>query len=592
MNLPRCCFCGKPVLEMTGLREILTIEQMGQEEVLLDRRAFGIAHGACLVQSGHGRAWSRQKYAFMTEVRQRKALGRGTDVAGTYAEEVDEFRLFWDTGYSVDFRQPALKKAKRVVGGATVPASCEYNMEIRFQGDLLEEMRQALKHDGRYPLDHFLGRLDVGELVVYPQTLKGAYFAYDEELEKFWQDGWVSCQLVYQIFIPNSGLKLLADFGIRAAADLLSIEVTDTSTPLVEAPVPVTGLTGLPPCCFCKEPVLELEGQYSRLTEDMLFPDDFPLRREGAVGWAHASCLRRTGIGYPWSIRLLEHLQKTRGYELTGEFREAKALWDPERCESHVFWKDGYSVCARQEELHSYGLTTYQTPHWRKVLPRIDMLELDLSDYPHLEQKVRSAFENEGRYLLWDLIKGLGLSERMLYAKETLQDGVLSPEPSQESHILRMSVEYLVHIPYDGVELIALGGYPVTDAEEFLENNPHLHLKVKPREQPLNLETDDVLISFLARYEAVDPTINAAFRVPSSFLAESMSGDPGFFAHHGEWFVDQKFHKVYRLDSREDRPVEEFRSDLFLQNLLHNLPDPTRKHVRQPHSRPIPKTLN
>jgi hypothetical protein len=459
MILPPCCFCGKPVLEVTGLREKLTVEQMCSDRVLQERRAFGNAHGACLVQSGHGPAWSHKKYTFSTEVRKHTSLGRGLDVTGTYIELSDEFQLFWNLGYSVTFQQSALKKAKRVVGGVTVPASCEYNMEIIAQGDLLDEMRQALKGDGRYPLEHFLRRLDVDKLVIHPQTLKGAHFAFDEELEKYWEDCWVSCRLVYPIFVLDSGLELLSNFGVREAQDLLRVEVVVASPPPVEAPVPESESTGLSSCCFCKEPVLELEGQYARLTEDMLYPDDFPLRREGAVGWAHTSCLRRTGIGYPWSIRLLEHLQKTSGYELTGERGEARALWDPDRCESHVFWKDGYTVCASSEELYSYGLTTYANPG---LLPRMGLLELDLSSDPIIEQRIRSAFETEGHYPLWDLIRDLGISERMLHAKETLRDGVLSPEPTQDSSLLRMVVEYMVHIPRDGIELTALGGPPIT----------------------------------------------------------------------------------------------------------------------------------
>jgi hypothetical protein len=452
MNLPACCFCDRPVLEIVGLRESLTQQ----------------AHATCLLQSGRGPAWAQRRYEIMKALSGLTDLGRGPDLAGTYNEKHDEYSLFWDNGYSVHFRTRALKLAKKTSQGALVPADIEYNMEIIGRGDLLDEMRQALESDGRYPLDHFLERLELTHLVLFPETLRDSYFAFDAELHKLWEGRWVSCRLVHHIFLPDSGLHLLANFGVRLASALLKVEVAAK----VETEIPVPNVdkqVGLAPCCFCKQPVLQLEGQFAELNETMLRPDDFPLRRAGAVGIAHTGCLRRTGYGYPWSLRLLEHTQKTRGFEHTGGLRNAQALWDPDTCKSHLFWEDGLTLCIDLKEVTAYGLIGPGGLRWNNRLPRVDLLELDLSETLSLAQKLRQALADFGSYSLWELVEDLGIADRMLYPKETLKDGVVQLE-SEEANIFRLVVDYMILIPYDGVDLVALGGYPTTDAEGHSQN--------------------------------------------------------------------------------------------------------------------------
>ncbi len=560
---------------MVGLREPLTHYQLKPTDgALAEVGAVGQAHATCLVQSGRGPAWARRRYEFMRDQLGLKDLGRGLDVAGTYNENYDEFSLFWDNGYSMHVRTRALRLARKIARGALVAADIEYNLEIIGRGDLLEEMRQALECDGRYPLDHFLERLKLEHLVIFPETLRDSYFAFDEELHKLWEGRWVSCRLVHQIFIPDSGLRLLANFGVSVASELLKV----VFAPKVETEVlppcqDVDTQVGLAPCCFCKQPVLQLAGQFAVLNETMLRADDFPLRKAGAVGIAHTACLRRTGYGYPWSLRLLEHTQKTRGFEHTGGLRNAQALWDPDTCHSHLFWEDGLTLRVGLEEVTAYGLVGPAGSRWNKLLPRLDLLEIDLSETLSLAQKLRQALTDFGSYSLWELVKDLGLADRMLYPKETLKDGVIQLE-SEKASIFRLVVDYLILIPYDGVELVALGGYPSIDAEEILKTNPHLRSRVKKRETLLDIESEDVLVRFLASYEAVDSGLDAAFRTLADFPDRCRSGDPSFYVRTREWHINQELHKVYQLEPRERMPVEEVRTDHFLQSLIHGLPLP------------------
>jgi hypothetical protein len=573
MNLPTCCFCDRPVLEIVGLRESLTLDQIKpSDRELTEVGAVGQAHATCLLQSGRGPAWAQRRYEFMKGLSGITDLGHGPDAAAIYNENEDEYSLYWDNGYSIHVRSQALKLAKKTAQGALVPADIEYNMEIVGRGDLLDEMRQALESDGRYPLDHFLGRLKLTRLVLFSETLRDSYFAFDEQLYKLWEGQWVSCRLVYHIFLPDSGLHLLANFGVRLASELLKVEVAPKVEVKILLPKVDTQL-GLAQCCFCKQPVLQLEGQFAELNETMLRPDDFPLRKAGAVGIAHTSCLRRTGLGYPWSLRLFEHTQKTRGFKQTGGLRNAQALWDPDTGKSHLLWEDGLTLCVGMEEATAYGIVGPGGGKWNKLLPRLDLLELDLAEEPSLAHKLRQALSDFGSYSLWELVKDLGIADRMLYPKETLKDGVIQLE-SEQANIFRLVVDYLILIPYDGVELVALGGYPVTDAEEILKKNPHLRLQLKKREAPLDIKSEDVLLHFLACYEASDSSLNAAFRTFADFLDPCRNGDPSFYVQSQEWHIDQDLHKVYRLEPRDLTPVEEFRTDHFLQSLLQGLPKP------------------
>lgn len=569
MNLPICCFCDQPVLEIVGLRESLTPYQLAPTNTALSDVAVGQAHATCLLRSGQGLAWAKARYEFMKSLSGQTDLGRGPDVAGTYSENCDEYSLFWDSGYSAHIRTMALKLAKRTSQGALVSTDIEYNMEIIGHGDLLDEMRQALESDGRYPLDHFLERLDLARLVIFPEALRDSYFAFDEELHTLWEGRWVSCRLVHQIYLPDSGLQLLANSGVDLASVILKVKVpakVETAIPVADTKTEI----GLRPCCFCKQPVLQLEGQYAELTETMLRPDDFPLRTAGAVGIAHTSCLRRTGYGYPWSLRLLEHTQKTRGFEYTGGLRNAQALWNPATCRSCMFWEDGLTLCVDLKEVADYGLLGPGGSRWNNLLPRVDLLELDLSETLSLAHKLRQALANGGSYSLWELIDDLGLADRMLYPKETLKNGVVQLE-SEEANVFRLVVDYMILIPYDGVELVALGGYPITNAEEILNKEPHLRRRLKKREVPLYIESKDVLVSFLACYEAGDSGLDAAFWACPEFPDLCRKGDPPFYVRSQEWHINQELHKVYQLEHRDMTPVKEVRTDHFLQNLLDAL---------------------
>lgn len=583
MNLPSCCFCGKPVLEVVGIRETLTLDQLGGEERLRASRSFGQAHGGCLLQSGDGPLWSHLRFQYLLEKRKHVSLGRGPSLTGTYLEALQEYRLFWDTGYSVTFRQKALEKARRVLGGVLVPGECEYNMEIIAQGDLLDEMRKALKDDGRYPVDHFLERLRVKSLVPHPQVLPSSYFEFDQSLEQHWQGRWVSCLLKFKVFVPDSGLELLDRFGSAVAKEYLMVEVVAPRSQSQPGPLkscqPKPGR--LPNCCFCGEPVLKLEGQYAELKEEMLASDDFPLRREGAFGLAHTSCLRRTGMGYPWSLRIRQHLLQSAGLELTAEINKLSALWDPERQESHLLWEDGYQVRVSREELQTQGLLTLTNFIEKSVLPRRARLELDPSHFPRLEEKLRAELSSGECFPLWDLIKELGIAERMILPKETLRDGFLKLERVSESGLLCVVVDYLAHLPSSGVWLANLGGYPVANTDAILRSHPHLRSKVK---SIVGGEVSaDVLIDFLTRFESVDPTVNAPFRVPKARTDDM--GVPEHFAFrtlYQTWYIDEKMHCVYRIDARDYRPIEEYRTDHFLQRLLHSLPEPPPRSLQTP----------
>ena len=221
----------------------------------------------------------------------------------------------------------------------------------------------------------------------------------------------------------------------------------------------------------------------------------------------------------------------------------------------------------------AFGLVGPAGSKWNKLLPRLDSLELDLSEMLSLAHKLRQALADFGSYSLWELIKDLGITDRMLYPKETLKDGVIQLE-SEEANIFRLVVDYLVLISHDGVELVTLGGYPSTDGEEILNTNPHLRPRVKKRERPLDVESEDVLVRFLASYEACDSGLDAAFRTFADFPDLCRNGDPPFYVRSREWRINQELHKVYQLEPREETALEESRTDHFLQRLIHGLPMP------------------
>ena len=177
------------------------------------------------------------------------------------------------------------------------------------------------------------------------------------------------------------------------------------------------------------------------------------MRRAREYGVAHTLCLRNTGLGLPWSVRIREYMEKG-GYRATSGPEGVTVLWDPNKEDAHLLWTDGYFILTSPVELQSLGLDGPSRANWRKTLPRLEVLELDLTPHPLAQQHLRRGLESDGSYPLWSLIERLGITEKTLFPELTVQNGILEPDTDVDGKNWRLCADFLVYIPQEGIEAI------------------------------------------------------------------------------------------------------------------------------------------
>ena len=204
----------------------------------------------------------------------------------------------------------------------------------------------------------------------------------------------------------------------------------------------------LPTCCFCGEPLLELRGQFRRLPPYFLLPTDEDLRRAGALGSAHSTCLSTSGFGPKWSERGLLHARSVLKLASVGERGSATALRNPNMRETQIWWTDGRSVVVEDRLL-----ATAEPTSGGVLLTLDEEYNMELSPHRAMVEEIRAGLLADGRYPLSRLVEHLGISSRVAHP-EALSRGalVLNAELRAlwEGNWISARVRYQEFLPEDG----------------------------------------------------------------------------------------------------------------------------------------------
>lgn len=211
----------------------------------------------------------------------------------------------------------------------------------------------------------------------------------------------------------------------------------------------------LPSCCFCREPLLELRGQFQCLPAYLLLPTDDELRAANALGDAHLTCLLTSGFGPTWSERSLGHARSVLRLAAVGERDGAIALRNPNMRETQIFWTDGRWTAVQDRLLDT------AEPTEGGVLLRLDE-EYNMEFSPHraVVEEIRAALVAEGRYPLGRLVEHLGVSDRVAHPDALARGAlVLDAELRElwEGDWVSARVRYHEFLPQEGYSLALEG---------------------------------------------------------------------------------------------------------------------------------------
>lgn len=198
----------------------------------------------------------------------------------------------------------------------------------------------------------------------------------------------------------------------------------------------------LPQCTLCSLPVLELEGQFSKL--DSLYIQGGSPPAETA-GWWHARCLAGSDAAPLWYEVLLRSFRDVRRYQEVAATAHWTVVRDPNRGSLLALGRHGELLSlsrGRRKEARAVA--------GGAVFPQVDdpfHLELDDED---LVQRIKDGLLDTGRFPLPAVLDGLGIADRVVHP-EAIEGGVFRFDHELQSHWGRRFVsaraEYGVFVP-------------------------------------------------------------------------------------------------------------------------------------------------
>jgi hypothetical protein len=193
-------------------------------------------------------------------------------------------------------------------------------------------------------------------------------------------------------------------------------------------------------CTHCQLPVLELEGQFSKL--DSLFVDNGQPPLETA-GWWHAGCLARSDAAALWYEARLRNFRDVRRYQEVAATPGWTVLREPNRGKRLAFGRGG--------ELLSLSRGTKGAPApGGAIYPVTDeVIHLELDD-DALAPAIKDALVAAGAFPLPALLEGMGIADRTVHP-EALEHGALRFDSGLQAHwkprFVSARAEYGVFVP-------------------------------------------------------------------------------------------------------------------------------------------------
>lgn len=200
----------------------------------------------------------------------------------------------------------------------------------------------------------------------------------------------------------------------------------------------------LAPCKRCGEPVLELEGQFSKL-DSLYIKNDFPPPE--TAGWWHASCLAESEVAPAWYEVRLRNFRDVRRYQLVADYPQWTVLRDPNRGKVLAIGRNGEVV-----SLSRGNRKTGRAVEGGHVYPKVDEeyhLELEDSD---LVQTIQEGLLDTGTFPLSAVLSAMGIANRTVHP-EAIENSAFhldrTLQHNWDKNFVSACLQYGVFIPVE-----------------------------------------------------------------------------------------------------------------------------------------------
>lgn len=161
-------------------------------------------------------------------------------------------------------------------------------------------------------------------------------------------------------------------------------------------------------CKRCGEPVLELEGQFSKL-DSLYIKGEFPPPE--TAGWWHASCLAESKVALAWYEVRLRNFRDVRRYQLVADYPDWTVLRDPNRGKIVAFGRKGEILSLSRDRRMARAVESgYIYPKFEEEY------HLELEDSA-LVQTIQEGLLVTGAFSLKAVLGAMGIANRIVHSE-------------------------------------------------------------------------------------------------------------------------------------------------------------------------------
>jgi len=194
-------------------------------------------------------------------------------------------------------------------------------------------------------------------------------------------------------------------------------------------------------CTHCKLPVLELEGQFSKLDSLFIGSGGPP---PATAGWWHAGCLAGSEAAALWYEARLRNFRDVRRYQEVAATPGWTVLREPNRGKMLAFGRGGELLSL------SRGTKGARAAAGGAIYPvRDEVFHLELDD-DGLVQRIKDGLVSTGAFPVPALLEGMAIADRTVHP-EALEHGALRFDSALQAHwgprFVSAQAEYGVFVP-------------------------------------------------------------------------------------------------------------------------------------------------
>ena len=194
-------------------------------------------------------------------------------------------------------------------------------------------------------------------------------------------------------------------------------------------------------CPHCKLPVLELEGQFSKLDSLYIHNGQPPA---ATAGWWHAGCLAGSDAAGPWYEARLRNFRDVRRYQEVAATPQWTVLREPNRGKLLALGRAGELLSLSRGRAGAHPV-----PGGAVYPVHDEVFHLELDD-AGLVQRIKDSLSSAGTFPVPALLEGMAIADRTVHP-EALANGVLRFDGGLQAHwgprFVSAQAEYGVFVP-------------------------------------------------------------------------------------------------------------------------------------------------